>query len=129
MRKFKKGDMVMYKSEKYRYVGAFYVHDIHGEVYSHLYSTTSNLIGAYRTRDITPCSLKYYYSTLNPSLLSRILPSKKNIKLVFSLLTLPIITLFLYISTCLKGSTWARGVHHLTWGGGSKKGGGLTNVS
>jgi hypothetical protein len=129
MRKFKKGDMVMYKSEKYRYVGALYVHDIHGEVYSHLYSTTSNLLGAYRTRDITPCSLKYYYSTLNPSLLSRILPSKKNIKLVFSLLTLPIITLFLYISILLKGSTWARGVHHLTWGGGSKKGGGLTNVS
>lgn len=126
MRKFKKGDMVMWKGEKFRYGREMYDHY---DGYHTLYHLATGECEVVFSNSITPCSLKYYYSTLNPSLLSRILPSKKNIKLVFSLLTLPIITLFLYISILLKGSTWARGVHHLTWGGGSKKGGGLTNVS
>ena len=128
--KFKKGDMVMYRSNIYT-VGGDFTDQLSLESYISLYPVNKPLqhpIFVIHTM-VTPFSLKYYYSTLNPSLLSRILPSKKNIKLLFYLLTLPIITLFLYISILLKGSTWARGVHHLTWGGGSKKGGGLTNVS
>jgi len=123
--KFKKGDMVMWKGKKYIYDGGL-SHEF--EDYCVLQYLTGGY-GAFQREFLTPCSLKYYYSTFNHSLFSRILPSKRNIKLVFSLLTLPIITLFLYISILLKGSTWARGVHHLTWGGGSKKGGWLTNVS
>lgn len=118
----------MWKGKKYIYDGGL-SHEF--EDYCVLQHLTGGY-GAFQREFLTPCSLKYYYSTLNPSILSRILsifrkalPSKRNIKLLFYLLTIS----FLYTSILLKGSTWARGVHHLTWGGGSKKGGGLTNVS